>query len=352
MKRRKTKIIFVGSVAVGSFAPVSVQSMTNTDTRDVKATVSQIRRLEKAGCDIARVAVPEDEAAEALNDIVRKVNIPVVADIHFNYRLALKSIDSGAACIRINPGNIGNIKRLEKVINKAAEADIPIRVGINSGSLEKDILKKYGHPTAGALVESALRNVDLIEKMNFKNIKVSIKSSDVVASIEAYRNLSKKIRYPLHIGITEAGTAFSGTVKSSVGLGILLNEGIGDTMRVSLSADPVKEVFAGFEILKSLGLRSRGPELISCPTCARQQADVIQIAQRIEKKIAGFKSQFKVAVMGCEVNGPGEAKEADVGLAASKKYGVIFKNGKIVKKVSKKDMFEAFFEEVKKLENN
>jgi (E)-4-hydroxy-3-methylbut-2-enyl-diphosphate synthase len=225
-------------------------------------------------------------------------------------------------------------------------------VGINSGSLEKDILKKYGHPTAGALVESALRNVDLIEKMDFKNIKVSIKSSDVVTSIEAYRNLSKKTRYPLHIGITEAGTAFSGTVKSSVGMGILLNEGIGDTLRVSLSADPVKEILAGFEILKSLGLRSRGPELISCPTCARQQADVIQIAQRIEKKMAGFKSTFKVAVMGCEVNGPGEAKEADVGLAGSKKYGLIFKKGKIVKKVLKKDMFDALFEEVKKLETN
>ena len=350
MKRKKTKKIFVGSVEVGGSSPVSVQSMTNTDTRDVKATVSQIRRLEKAGCDIARVAVPDDEAAEALNDIVRKVNIPVVADIHFNYRLALKSIDSGAACIRINPGNIGNIKRLEKVVNKAADAGIPIRVGINSGSLEKDILKKYGHPTPGALVESALRNINLIEKMHFKNIKVSIKSSDVVTSIEANRNLSKKTRYPLHIGITEAGTAFSGTVKSSVGLGILLNEGIGDTLRVSLSADPVKEVLAGFEILKSLGLRSWGPELISCPTCARQQADVIQIAQRIEKKMAGFKSPFKVAVMGCEVNGPGEAKEADVGLAGSKKCGVIFKKGIIVKKVEKKEMFEALLEEVKKLE--
>jgi (E)-4-hydroxy-3-methylbut-2-enyl-diphosphate synthase len=352
MKRKKTKKIFVGSVAVGGGAPVSVQSMTNTNTCDVKATVSQIRRLEKAGCDIARVAVPDDEASETLRDIVRKVNIPVVADIHFNYRLALKSIDSGAACIRINPGNIGNIKRLEKVINKAAEADIPIRVGINSGSLEKDILKKYGQPSAEALVESALRNINLIEKMHFKNIKVSIKSSDVVTSIEAYRNLSKKTRYPLHIGITEAGTAFSGTVKSSVGLGILLNEGIGDTLRVSLSADPVKEVLAGFEILKSLGLRSWGPELISCPTCARQQADVIQIAQRIEKKMAGFKSSFKVAVMGCEVNGPGEAKEADVGLAGSKKCGVIFKKGKIVKKVPKKEMFDAFFEEVKKLETS
>jgi len=350
MKRKKTKKICVGTVDVGGNALVSVQSMTNTDTRDVKATVSQIRRLEKAGCDIARVAVPDDEAAETLKDIVSKTHIPVVADIHFNYRFALKSIDSGAACIRINPGNIGNIKRLEKIVNKAAGAGIPIRVGINSGSLEKDILKKYGHPTADALVESALRNVDLIEKMDFKNIKVSIKSSDVITSIEAYRSLSRKTRYPLHIGITEAGTVFSGTVKSSVGLGILLSEGIGDTLRVSLSADPVKEVYAGFEILKSLGLRSHGPELISCPTCARQQVDVIKIAQRIEKKMAGFKSSFKVAVMGCEVNGPGEAKEADIGLAGSKKYGVIFKKGKIIKKVEKKDMFDALFKEVKALE--
>ncbi len=341
----------MGPVAVGGGAPVSVQSMTNTDTRDLKATVSQIKKLEKAGCDIARVAVPDEEAAEVLRDIVSRVTIPVVADIHFNYRLALKSIDSGAACIRINPGNIGNNKRLEKVVQKAAGAGIPIRVGINAGSLEKDILKKYGRPTAEALVESALRNIDLLEKMFFDNIKVSIKSSDVITSIDAYRLLSKKTKYPLHIGITEAGTAFSGTIKSSVGLGILLASGIGDTMRVSLSADPVKEVSTGFEILKSLGLSKRGPELISCPTCARKQADVISIAQRIEKKIAGFKSSFKVAVMGCEVNGPGEAKEADVGLAGSKKYGVIFKKGRIIKKVPKDDMFDALFAEVLKLEN-
>ncbi len=351
MKRKKTKKIFVGSVAVGGNAPLSVQSMTNTDTRDLKATVSQIKRLERAGCDIARVAVPDDEAADVLSEIVKRVNIPVVADIHFNYRLALKSIEAGAACIRINPGNIGSIKRLEKVVNKAAQANIPIRVGINSGSLEKDILKKYGRPTAEALVESALRNIYLLEEMSFENIKVSIKSSDVVTSINAYRALSKKTKYPLHIGITEAGTAFSGTVKSSVGLGALLSSGIGDTMRVSLSADPVKEVLTGFEILKSLGLRKRGPELISCPTCARQQADVISIAHKIEKKIAGFKSTFKVAVMGCEVNGPGEAKEADVGLAGSKKFGVIFKKGRIIKKVPKNEMFDSLLAEVIKFEN-
>lgn len=342
----------VGNVPIGGGAVISLQSMTNTDTSDVPATVRQIRRLEKAGCDIVRVAVPDAAAADALPEIVEKTGLPVIADIHFNYRLALKSLDAGVSCIRINPGNIGSVTRLEKVVEKAADRGAVIRVGINAGSLEKDLLKKHGHPTAAALVESALRNVRLIEKMGFENLKVSIKSSDVLTSIEAYRGLSRKTPYPLHIGITEAGTDFSGTIKSAVGLGILLNEGIGDTLRVSLSADPVREVYAGFEILKSLNLRRRGPELISCPTCGRRQMDVIKIAKAVEKKIAHFKSDFKIAVMGCEVNGPGEAKEADIGLAGSRNYGVIFKMGRIVKKVPKPELMTAFIEELNKLENS
>jgi (E)-4-hydroxy-3-methylbut-2-enyl-diphosphate synthase len=345
-KRKKTRTIHVGSVAVGGSAPISVQSMTNTDTRDARATVLQIKRLEKAGCDIVRVAVVDESAAEAVKDILKKVSIPVIADIHFNYRLALKSIEAGVHGIRINPGNIGSRKRLEAVVRKADQSRISIRIGINSGSLEKDILKKYGHPTAEALVESALRNIELIESMSFREIKVSLKSSDVGTMLRAYRLISKKTRYPLHLGVTEAGTAFSGTVKSAIGLGILIEEGIGDTMRVSLTADPVEEVRAGFEILKCLGLRRRGPELVSCPTCGRQQIDVISMARAVEKKFSGFNLPIKIAVMGCEVNGPGEAKEADIGIAGSKNIGVIFKRGKIVRKCPKAVLLEEFFKEV------
>lgn len=347
MKRRKrTKKIHVGSVEIGGGAPISVQSMTNTDTRDVKATVSQIRRLEKAGCDIVRIAVPDEKAAEALHKIVQQAHIPVIADIHFNYRLALQSIEAGVHGIRINPGNIGNKRRIAAVVKKADERNISIRIGVNSGSLEKDILKKYDHPTAEALVESALRNINLIENLSFNQIKVSIKSSDVQTTVDAYRLVSKKTRYPLHIGITEAGTAFSGSIRSAVGMGILLEEGIGDTVRVSLSADPVEEVRVGFEILKCLGLRRRGPELISCPTCGRQQIDVVSIAKEIEEKLVGFELPIKVAVMGCEVNGPGEAREADIGMAGSKKMGIIFKKGKIVKKCPKKNLLKEFLKEI------
>jgi (E)-4-hydroxy-3-methylbut-2-enyl-diphosphate synthase len=320
--------------------------MTNTDTRDVKATVSQIRRLEKAGCDIVRVAVPDEKAAEALHKIVQQAHIPVIADIHFNYRLALQSIEAGVHGIRINPGNIGNKRRIAAVVKKADERNISIRIGVNSGSLEKDILKKYSHPTAEALVESALRNINLIENLSFNQIKVSIKSSDVQTTVDAYRLVSKKIRYPLHIGITEAGTAFSGSIRSAIGMGILLEEGIGDTVRVSLSADPVEEVRVGFEILKCLGLRRRGPELISCPTCGRQQIDVVSIAKEIEEKLVGFELPIKVAVMGCEVNGPGEAREADIGMAGSKKMGIIFKKGKIIKKYPKKNLLKEFLKEI------
>lgn len=345
-KRKKTKKIYVGPVEVGGGTPISVQSMTNTDTRDAKATISQIRRLKKVGCDIVRIAVPDEAAACSLKEIVENAHIPVIADIHFNYRLALQSIEAGVHGIRINPGNIGNKRNFSAVVNKAIERHIPIRIGVNSGSLEKDILRKYGHPTAEALVESALRNIELIESMSFRQIKVSIKSHDIQTCVDAYRLISKKSRYPLHIGITEAGTSFSGTIKSAIGLGILLEEGIGDTMRVSLSADPVEEVRVGFEILKCLGLRKCGPELISCPTCGRQHIDVVDIANRIEKKLVGFKLPIKIAVMGCEVNGPGEAKEADIGIAGSKHIGVIFKRGKIIKRCPKNNLVEEFLREI------
>jgi len=350
--RKKTRRIMVGPVAIGGAAPVSVQSMTTTDTRDARATLAQIRRLVHAGCEIIRVAVPDEAAAAALPAIVAGSVIPVIADIHFNYRLALAAMDAGVQGIRINPGNIGSRQRLEQVVHKAGEKNISIRVGVNAGSLEKDILKKYGHPVAEALVESALRNVRLVEDMGFKQIKISLKSSDVMTTVHAYRLLSKKTRYPLHIGITEAGTLFSGTIKSAAGLGILLSEGIGDTLRVSLSADPVEEVRAAFQLLKCLDIRRRGPELISCPTCGRRQIDVIALATKIEKKLADFPLALKVAVMGCEVNGPGEAKEADVGIAGSRTGGVIFKKGSIVGKYPKEKLMEEFLKEINSCNQN
>lgn len=344
--RKKTRRVMVGPVAIGGGAPVSVQSMTSTDTRNARSTLAQIRRLARAGCEIVRVAVPDETAAAALPAIVAGSHMPVIADIHFNYRLALAAMDAGVQGIRINPGNIGGRRRLAEVVQRAQEHGISIRVGVNAGSLERDILKKYGHPVAGALVESALRNVRLIEDMGFRQIKVSLKSSDVMTTVDAYRLLSKKTRYPLHIGVTEAGTLFSGTVKSAAGLGILLAEGIGDTLRVSLSADPVHEVRTAFELLKCLAIRRRGPELISCPTCGRRQIDVISLAAKIEKKLAGMPDPLKIAVMGCEVNGPGEAREADVGIAGSRTGGVIFKKGVIVGKYPKEQLLDAFLREV------
>jgi (E)-4-hydroxy-3-methylbut-2-enyl-diphosphate synthase len=346
IQRKKTRQIKVGSVAVGGCAPVSVQSMTNTDTRNAKATVAQIRRLVRAGCEVIRVAVPDETAVAALPSIVKGSAIPVIADIHFNYRLALGAMDAGVHGIRINPGTIGSRPRLAEVVKQAKASNLSIRVGVNAGSLEKDILKKYGHPVAEALVESALNNVRILEDMDFDQIKISLKSSDVLTTVLAYRLLSKKTRYPLHIGVTEAGTLFSGTIKSAIGLGILLAEGIGDTLRVSLSADPVEEVHAAFEMLKCLGIRRRGPELISCPTCGRRQIDVISLAKKIEKKLADFPHPIKIAIMGCEVNGPGEAKEADIGIAGSRTIGVIFRKGKIVKKCAKEHLMDEFFKEI------
>jgi (E)-4-hydroxy-3-methylbut-2-enyl-diphosphate synthase len=346
IRRKKTRQIKVGSVAVGGGALVSVQSMTNTDTRNAKSTVAQIKKLARAGCEIIRVAVPDEAAAAALPAIVKGSGIPLIADIHFNYRLALAAIDAGVHGIRINPGNIGGRQRLAEVVKQANSHKLSIRVGVNAGSLEKDILKKYGHPVAEALVESALRNVRLIEDMDFNQIKISLKSSDVLTTVRAYRLLSKQTRYPLHIGVTEAGTLFSGTIKSAVGLGILLAEGIGDTLRVSLSADPVEEVRSAYELLKCLGIRQRGPELISCPTCGRRRIDVISLARKTEKKLADFPCPIKIAIMGCEVNGPGEAREADVGIAGSLSGGVIFKKGKIVRKCPKDRLLDEFMKEI------
>jgi len=345
-KRKKTRQIRVGPVKIGGTAPISVQSMTKTDTRDVQATLAQIGRLAAAGCEIVRVAVPDERAAEALPQLVRGSAIPVIADIHFHQRLALQAIAAGVAGLRINPGNIGGLQKLSAIVQRAREKEISIRIGVNSGSLEKDLHKKYGSPTPDALVESALRNIELFERLSFTDIKISIKSPDVRSTVEAYRLLSKKTSYPLHIGVTEAGTAFSGTIKSAVGLGILLAEGIGDTLRVSLTADPVEEVRVGFEILKALGLRQRGPEIISCPTCGRCQIDVAAIAHDIEARLAAEKLPLKIAVMGCEVNGPGEAREADIGIAGSSSRGVLFKKGVIIKKCRSSELLKDFYREI------
>jgi (E)-4-hydroxy-3-methylbut-2-enyl-diphosphate synthase len=345
-KRKKTQQIQVGPVKIGGQAPISVQSMTKTDTRDARATLAQIHRLEKAGCEIIRVAVPDEAAAESLPAIVKHARIPVIADIHFHHRLALAAIAAGVAGLRLNPGNIGSRQKIAAVLERARERGISIRIGVNSGSLERDIRKQYGGPTPEALVESALRSIELFEDLSFRNIKISIKSPDVAATVDAYRLLSRKTRYPLHIGITEAGTLFSGTIKSAMGLGILLSEGIGDTLRVSLSADPVEEVRAGFAILKALGLRQHGPEIISCPTCGRCQIDVVSLARTIEKKVSSMKRPLKIAVMGCEVNGPGEAREADIGIAGSRSKGILFKRGAIIRRCDRGDLLKEFYREL------
>jgi (E)-4-hydroxy-3-methylbut-2-enyl-diphosphate synthase len=344
----KTRIIYVGKVPVGGNHPVSVQSMTNTDTRDIHATIAQIRRLIEAGCEIIRVAVPDMDAANAISVIKNAISIPIIADIHFDWRLAIKSIEKGADAIRINPGNIGGYEKLQKVVQKAKEFYIPIRVGVNSGSLEKDIREKYGVTPEG-LVESALRNVAMIVDMGYENLKISLKSSDVLTTIKAYRLISQKTDFPLHLGVTEAGGLVPGTVKSSVALGSLLMDGIGDTMRVSLTRDPEEEIYVGYEILRATGLRKRGPEIISCPTCGRCEINLFNLADEIEKRIKTIKVPLKLAVMGCVVNGPGEAREADLGVAGGKGIGIIFKGEKILKKVSEENLINEFWEEVQKL---
>ena len=346
IKRRKTRQIKIGTVAVGGDAPITVQSMTNTDTRREEETVAQIERLETAGCELIRVAVVDMAAAFALRAIRDRIHIPLIADIHFDHRLAVASMENGAQAIRINPGNIGGSRKLAKVIDAAKVHKVPIRVGVNSGSLEKDILKKYGHPVPEALTESALRNVELLEKLAFYDIKISIKSSDPLTTVESYRKLAAQCDYPLHLGVTEAGGLIAGTVKSSVALGILLHEGIGDTFRISLTRDPVEEVRVGYEILRALNIRHRGPELVSCPTCGRCEVNLFNLADEVERHIQAMDTPLKIAVMGCVVNGPGEAKEADIGVAGGKGVGIIFKKGKLYKKVAEKELLEVFLKEV------
>lgn len=353
IERRKTRQIMVGDVPVGGDADIAVQSMTNTSTSDVEATVRQIHALESSGCEIIRVAVPDLESAGAIKSIRAKTTIPLIADIHFDWRLAVAAVENGAQAIRINPGNLGGPEKLAKVVDAARYHQVPIRVGVNSGSIEKELLGEFGYPTADnprSLIESALRNVRILETLKFDNIKISIKSADVLTTINGYRQLSTQTDYPLHIGVTEAGGLIAGTVKSSVALGVLLLEGIGDTFRISLTRDPVEEVRVGFELLRSLRIRERGPELISCPTCGRTQIDLFSLAEEVEKFIQSMESPIKVAVMGCVVNGPGEAREADIGVAGGRGVGIIFKKGELFKTVSEEELLPVFMAELQKME--
>jgi (E)-4-hydroxy-3-methylbut-2-enyl-diphosphate synthase len=339
--RKQTRQLRIGSVAVGGNSPVSVQSMTKTDTRNVDATVSQIRGLEYAGCEIIRLAVPDMDAAKTLGRIRDAVSIPVIADIHFDYRLALESVRQGVDGLRLNPGNIGEAWKVREVVTAAKDRGIPVRIGVNAGSLEKELLDKYGHPTPEAIVESAEGHIRILEDLDFHDIKVSLKASNVMMTVQAYRIFSSRFDYPLHIGITETGPASTGAIKSAVGLGILLEEGIGDTMRVSLTADPVEEVRVAYEILRAAGVRKRGAEIISCPTCGRCEVDMKPIAEEVERVLRSVDRPITVAVMGCIVNGPGEAREADYGIAGGKGMGIIFRNGKIVKTVPEAELLGA-----------
>lgn len=349
IKRRKTRKIKVGNIYIGGDAPVVVQSMCNTDTRNVSATVAQIKKLQAAGCEMVRLAVPDMVAAKAIGKIKKRVSLPLVADIHFSADLAMEAMKQGIDKLRINPGNIGNEDKIKMVALEAKKRKIPIRIGVNGGSLEKDILKKYKNKnTAKAMVESAMRHIKLLEKHGFKDILISMKASDVERTVEAYRMLSKKVNYPLHIGITEAGTIFRGTILSSIGLGIMLYDGIGDTMRVSLTADPVEEVRVAWEILKSLGLRKRGITITSCPTCGRTEIDLIELAKKVESALVSIDKDMHVAVMGCVVNGPGEAREADLAIVGGKGAGLIMKRGEVIRKLSEKDLLKEFIKEVKK----
>ena len=351
MKRKMTKKINVGNISIGGDAPISVQSMTCTKTADVQATVVQIHQLEDAGCEIVRVAIPDREAADALGRIKQEIRIPLVADIHFDYRLALKALEMGVDKIRINPGNIGSRDRVEQVLSAAKERGIPIRIGVNAGSLEKELIQKFNGITADGLVESALKHVSICEEAGFDDIVVSIKASDVPLMIETNRLLSSRINYPLHLGVTEAGTPKHGILRSAVGIGTLLSEGIGDTIRVSLTGDPVEEIRVGFEILKSLHLRKHGLTIISCPTCGRTQVNVVSIVEAIEKKLTDVNKPLTLAIMGCAVNGPGEAKEADIGVACGKGDGLLFKKGEIVRKLKETEIVDVLVEEVEKWED-
>lgn len=348
MYRDNTKEVKIGNVVIGGGNPIAIQSMTNTPTEDVEATVAQIKRLEEAGCQIVRCTVPTNEAALAIKEIKKQINIPLVADIHFDYKMAIAAIENGADKIRINPGNIGSIDRVKAVVDKAKEYNVPIRVGVNSGSLEKDILEKYGKVTAEGLVESALDKVKLIEDLGYDNLVISIKSSDVLMCVEAHKLIAQKTNYPLHVGITESGTIRTGNIKSSIGLGLILSEGIGDTIRVSLTGDPVEEIGTAKVILKTLGLREGGIEIVSCPTCGRTQIDLIGLANQVEKMVQKYDHlNIKVAVMGCVVNGPGEAKEADIGIAGGKGVGLLIKKGEVIAKVDEDKLLDCLEEELK-----
>ncbi len=344
--RRKSRVVWVGKVGVGGDNPVVVQSMTNTDTRNVSATVEQVQRLEQAGCEIIRVAVLDEEAAAAIKKIKQSISIPLIADIHFDYRLALKSIAAGADGLRINPGNIGDKHKVAQVVAACQDRRIPIRIGVNSGSLDKRMLERFGSVCKEAMAESAMENIKLLEDMDFRDIKLSLKSSSVLLSLDAYRLIAEKTDYPLHIGITEAGTKDRALIKSSLGIGMLLYEGIGDTVRFSLTADPVEEVWAAYELLRVLEIRQRGMELISCPTCGRCEIDLIKLAEQVDGTIRSWPEPLKVAVMGCVVNGPGEAREADIGIAGGRGFGLLFRKGEIIKKIPETEMLDELLNEI------
>ncbi len=345
--RRKTRRIYLGGIPIGGGAPVVVQSMTNTDTRNVDATVAQIEELVRAGCEIVRLAVPDQEAAGAFGRIKRRVSPPLIADIHFDHRLALAALEEGADGLRINPGTMKDDSAVAKVAEASIRKNVPIRVGVNSGSLPKDIVERYGGPGPEALVEGAVRQVAFLESLGVKQMKVSIKSSNVVATIRAYEMLSARMDYPLHLGVTEAGTLISGTVKSSIGIGYLLYRGIGDTFRVSLTRPPVEEVKVAYEILRAVGLRQRGPEMISCPTCGRCEIDLFSLVDQVERALSGMQSPLKIAIMGCVVNGPGEAREADIGIAGGRGQGIVFRKGQVIRKVSEAELADVLIKEAK-----
>jgi (E)-4-hydroxy-3-methylbut-2-enyl-diphosphate synthase len=348
--RRKTRQVVVGGIKIGGDAPISVQTMTKTKTDDIAGTVGQVKAAAEAGCDIVRVTVNDKEAAEAMKEIVRQSPVPIVADIHFNHVFALKAIEAGVAKVRLNPGNIGSKDRIRQVLTAAKDRGIPIRIGVNSGSLEEDILQKHGYPTAEALYESAMRHVGICDEFNFKDVVISVKSTDVKLMIEAYRLVAQRTDIPLHLGVTEAGTIRVGTIKSSIGIGTLLSEGIGDTIRVSLTDDPVKEVEVGKEILRSLSLASRNVELIACPTCGRLEVDLFGIMAQLEDKLAKTKKPVTIAVLGCVVNGPGEASAADIGIAAGKGVGILYRKGVMIKRVKEEDIVNTILEEVDKFQ--
>ncbi len=349
MKRRKTKKIMVGNVAVGGDSNITVQSMTNTDTKDIKSTVAQIKRLEDAGCHIVRSAITDLEDAKAIMEIKKNIKIPFVADIQFDYKLAIAAVENGADCLRINPGNIGSENKVKEVVNACKERNIPIRIGVNSGSIKKEFLEKYNGVNENSLVYSTLEQVRILEDMNYDNIKLSLKASSVPLTIKTYDKISQLVDYPLHLGVTESGPTWRGTIKSSVGIGTLLSMGIGDTIRISLTGDPVEEVRVGREILKSLNLLEEGIEIISCPTCGRTKIDLIKLVEEVEKRLEGINKPIKVAIMGCPVNGPGEAKEADIGIAGGKGEGLIFKKGKVIKKVKEEFLIEELIKEIESI---